>query len=182
MYVKLPTQPVEVDTCCHPWKKNVNTDAPPHVPPVRWMVNVLPLRLSGAKVVGVGAVGCKFVMASPSPSQPVISNRQTPTAVYCLKSMALLPLKLGFGSITIVIGAVDTPWRSFGGCPGASVVRLSQATYDLSVFPAHVLESVALDSARRERQHPVPTVERLNGGLLVDAEHCGTTGRVRRDR
>ncbi len=41
-----------------------------------------------------------------------------------------------------------------------------------------VLESVALDPARRERQHPVPPVERLDGGLLVDAEHGGMAGRV----
>ena len=41
-----------------------------------------------------------------------------------------------------------------------------------------VLEPVTLDPARRERQHAVLPVEGLNGGLLVDAEHRGVTGRI----
>ena len=41
-----------------------------------------------------------------------------------------------------------------------------------------VLESVALDAAGRQRQHTVSAVERLNGGLLIDAEHRRVTGRV----
>lgn len=41
-----------------------------------------------------------------------------------------------------------------------------------------VLGSVARDRAGRKRQRSVAPVVRLNGGLLVDAEHCGMTGRV----
>ena len=41
-----------------------------------------------------------------------------------------------------------------------------------------VIESATFNPARRERQHAVPVVEGLNGGLLVDAEDRGMTGRV----
>ena len=42
-----------------------------------------------------------------------------------------------------------------------------------------VLEPVPLDATRRERQHAVPTVERLDGGFLVDAENRRVTRRVK---
>ena len=43
---------------------------------------------------------------------------------------------------------------------------------------ALVLEAVALGAARRERQHPVLAVQRLDRGLLVHAEHRRVRGRV----
>ena len=43
---------------------------------------------------------------------------------------------------------------------------------------ALVLEAVALGASGRQRQHAVAAVERLNGGLFVDAEHGGVPRRV----
>jgi len=43
---------------------------------------------------------------------------------------------------------------------------------------ALVLKAVALGAARRERQHPVFAVQRLDRGLLVHAEHHRVRGRV----
>ena len=40
------------------------------------------------------------------------------------------------------------------------------------------VESVLLDANRREPQHPVAAVERLDGGFFVDAEHCRVTRQV----
>ena len=39
-------------------------------------------------------------------------------------------------------------------------------------------EPLLLDAIRRERQHAIAAVARLDGGLLVDAEHCGVMGQV----
>ena len=43
---------------------------------------------------------------------------------------------------------------------------------------AGVVVGVPLDLARSHRQHRLGPVERLDLGLLVDAEHDGTVGRV----
>ena len=39
-----------------------------------------------------------------------------------------------------------------------------------------VLEAVPLGAARRERQHRILAVQRLDGRLLIDAEHRGMLG------
>jgi hypothetical protein len=36
-----------------------------------------------------------------------------------------------------------------------------------------VLEAVAFGASRRERQDGIETIQGLNGGLLIDAEHGG---------
>src|ERR1700728_4258161 len=41
-----------------------------------------------------------------------------------------------------------------------------------------VLEAVAFGSPRAKRQHRVEAVERLDGGLLIDAKYCGALRRI----
>ncbi len=43
---------------------------------------------------------------------------------------------------------------------------------------AVVLEAVAFGASRRERQDGIKTIQGLNGGLLIDAEHGCVLGRV----
>ncbi len=64
-------------------------------------------------------------------------------------------------------------WRA-GRCRGVSFWRWIKRRAAAADLPP----STCCPTARRERQHPVPPVERLNGGLLVNAEHGGMTGRV----
>ncbi len=45
---------------------------------------------------------------------------------------------------------------------------------------ALVFEAIALGSARSQRQHPVPAIECLAGGLLVHLEHHGACGGLAR--
>lgn len=59
--------------------------------------------------------------------------------------------------------------------PGAGVERRVEREGSMPV----ILESMALNSSRRQRQDRIEPVERLNGGLLVDAEDHGVGGRVK---
>ena len=40
-----------------------------------------------------------------------------------------------------------------------------------------VIKAMACGPARRERQHRVEPIQRLDGGLFIDAEHRGVRGR-----
>ena len=41
-----------------------------------------------------------------------------------------------------------------------------------------VLEAMALGAPRRQRQHGIETIERLNGGFLIDGEHRRVVRRI----
>jgi hypothetical protein len=57
---------------------------------------------------------------------------------------------------------------------GRGVQRSIQGERSMPV----VFKSVVLSPARRKRQHRIKTIERLNGGLLVDTEHRSMLRRV----
>jgi hypothetical protein len=69
-------------------------------------------------------------------------------------------------------------WRG-AALPSTSPVAVFSAANKPSVRVALVIEAVAFGPSGRQRQQLVLAIERLDGGLLVDAEQsCGVSRRV----
>ena len=53
-----------------------------------------------------------------------------------------------------------------------------KAAYKRQRAVAEILKAMALSAPGRQRQHRIFTVQRLNSGLLIDAEHRGMRRRI----
>jgi hypothetical protein len=58
--------------------------------------------------------------------------------------------------------------------PGGGVQRRVQGERSVPV----VFKTIALSATRREPQHRVEPIQRLNGGLLIDTKHSRMLGRI----
>ena len=82
--------------------------------------------------------------------------------------------------LQVVITAPRKPTKSLTPMPGRRpAVDLAGLDVQRSLEKRRAVwlpvEPVLLDAARREQPHAVAAVEGLDGGLLINAEHCGVT-------